>query len=198
MLLHAVRTAVGRPAFAVPNVALKRVTNVKKYVVLPNWADHHPVTWAPQNLRRCDPKEQSGEPAPNDTVKYEILDDHWQAVLLPPQKTTAAPRVIQADIRYAWQADGRCLGAAFFDVEAAGAVNCPLELPEGFQLLQLTVDGLPVDAVRGEAGAWTVPLAAPGFRCAPGIALLRQDGPGRVFAASRLARALFVPRAETG
>jgi len=45
-------------------------------------------------------------------------------------------------------------------VETAGAIDCPLELPAGFQLLQLSVDGLPVDAVRGEAGTWAVPLAS--------------------------------------
>ena len=63
-------------------------------------------------------------------MKYEVVGEPWQAVLLPPQKTTAATRVVQADVRYAWQADGRCLGAAFLDVETAGAIDCPLELPE--------------------------------------------------------------------
>ena len=150
---------VAATRFAVPNVALKHVESVKKYVVLPNSADHRPVAWALQNLRRCDAKE----PAPDDTVKYEVVGEPWQAVLLPPQKTTATTRVVQADVRYAWQADGRCLGAAFLDVETAGAIDCPLELPEGFELLQLSVDGLPVDAVRRQRrrrGTWTVPLAS--------------------------------------
>jgi hypothetical protein len=146
--------------FAVPRVTLKHVADVKNFVVLPISLDHRPVAWALQNLRRCDGKE----PAPDDAVKYEVVGEPWQAVRLPPQKTTATRRVLQADVRYAWQADGRCLGAAFLDVEMAGAIDCPLELPAGFELLQLAVDGLPVDAVRkpsdgARAGTWTVPLA---------------------------------------
>ena len=45
---------VAAARFAVPNVALKHVQGVKKYVVLPSSADHRPVAWALQNLRRCD------------------------------------------------------------------------------------------------------------------------------------------------
>ena len=148
--------------FAVPEVALKHVPNVKEYVVLPISADHRPVAWALRNLRRCDPKQA----VPDDAVKYEVVGEPWQAVRRPPQKTTAGTRVVRADVRYAWQTDGRCLGAAFLDVETAGAIDCPLDLPEGFELLQLTIDGLPVDAVRrasadgARAGTWTVPLAS--------------------------------------
>jgi hypothetical protein len=107
-------------------------------------------------LRRSD----QADVATDVTVKYEVVGEPWQAVLLRSPKAIAESRIVQADVRYAWQADGRCLGAAFFDVEAAGAIDCPLELPAGFQLLQLSIDGLPVDAVRGDAGTWAVPLAS--------------------------------------
>ncbi len=66
-------------------------------------------------------------------------------------------------------------GAAFLDVETAAALDCPLELPPGFELLQFTVDGLPVDAVRrpaaddGTAATWVVPLGLPGFHVARGM-----------------------------
>jgi len=145
--------------FALPNFTLKRVQTVKKFLILPNTADHRPVAWALQNLRRCDLKETAAD----DAVKYEVVGMPWQAVPLPPKNTTAATRIVQADVRFAWQANGRCLGAAFLDVETAGTINCPMTLPEGFELLQLIVDGLPVDAVRGEAGTWIVPLASQAF-----------------------------------
>jgi hypothetical protein len=142
--------------FAVPNIALRRLENVRKYVVLPNSADHRPVDWNLQNLRRCDSKIAASD----DTKTYEIIGEPWQAALQLPRQTTSKARIVHADVRYAWQADGRCLGIALFDLEPAGAIDSPLELPPGFELLQLTVDGLPVDAVRGEAGIWTVPLAS--------------------------------------
>jgi hypothetical protein len=141
---------------AVPNITIKHVQSVKKYVLLPQLADRRPIAWARQNLRRCDSKET----APDDPVKYEVIAEPWQAVLLPSQKLTAAARVVQADVRYALQTGGGCLGAAFLDVEPAGATDCRPELPEGFDLLQVAVDGLPVDAVRGTAGTWSVPWAS--------------------------------------
>ena len=142
--------------FAVPNVALKHVEGVKRYVVLPKAIDNRPVAWALRNLRRWEGQET----VPSDAVKYEVVGEPWQAVSLPPQRTIATTRVVQADVRYAWQADGRCLGAAFLDLETAAALDCPLQLPEGFELLQLTVDGLPVDALRGAGGTWTVPVTS--------------------------------------
>ena len=117
--------------FAVPNVALKHIDGVKRYVVLPRAIDNRPVAWTLKNLRRCDGRET----VPSDTVKYEVVGERWQAVCSPPQKSIATTRVVQADVRYAWQADGRCLGAAFFDLETAAALDCPLQLPEGFELL---------------------------------------------------------------
>jgi hypothetical protein len=153
---------VAAARFAVPKVVLKRSDGLRKYVVLPNSVDHQAVAWSLQNLRRSNAKG----PVPEDTVRYEVVGEPWQAMLLPPRKTAAATRVVQADVRYAWQADGRCLGAAFLDLETAATIDCPLELPPGFELLQLAIDGLPVDATRqlsaagaGE-GTWTVPLAS--------------------------------------
>ena len=153
-------TLIGPPAmpaeFIVPEIALKHVQGVKRYVILPKSADQRPVAWALQNLRRCDVKE----PLAGNAVKYEVAGEPWQAAVLPPQKSAAVTRVVRADIRYAWQTDGRCLGAAVFDVETARPIDCPLELPEGFNLLQLTIAGVPVDAVPGPRGTWTVPLAS--------------------------------------
>jgi len=147
---------VAASRFAVPNIALKHVESMKRYVVLPNSTDRRSVDWDRRYLRRCNATEGD----PDDSVKYEVVGDSWQAVLSPLHKGTAATRVVQADVRFSWQADGRCLGAAFFDVETAGAIDCPLQLPEGYNLLQLTVDGLPVDAVRGAGPTWIVPLAS--------------------------------------
>jgi hypothetical protein len=164
--------ASGHPAtrFAVAHVTLKNVPNVKQYVVLPNAADQRPVAWKLQKLRSRHPQAGTRKEAPaGETVEYDVIGEPWSAELLPPQKTTAGTpgtssgrgsRIKQADVRYAWQADGRCLGAVFFDVETAGAIDCPLELPEGFDLLQFSVDGLPVDAVHDTAGTWIVPLAS--------------------------------------
>jgi hypothetical protein len=155
-------TLAGPPApstgFAVPNVTMKKAQILKRSVVLPDSAADRPVGWARQNLRP-DRTANAAHRDPDNTARYEVLGEPWQALLLRPRRPAAATRVVQCEVRYAWQTDGRCLGAAFLDVESAAAIDVPLSLPEGFQLIQLTVDGLPVDAIRGPTGAWSVPLA---------------------------------------
>jgi hypothetical protein len=146
--------------FAAPSIAIKRVANVKRFVVLPTSDDHRPVAWSLQRLRRFTGKDSANEPDPAETSRYQVTGDPWQALLLPGRRNTSATRVVKSEVRYAWQSDGRCLGAAFYDVETSGAIDCPLDLPEGFELLHVTVDGLPVDAVRGESGTWSLPLTS--------------------------------------
>ena len=154
-----------RPAtsrrFTVDDVALKHAEGVNRYVVLPASADGRPVAWSLEKLRRCVSKAEG-----QDATKYEIVGEPWRAAVLPRQKTTAVSRVLRAAVHYAWQADGRCLGAATWDVETAGLLDCMLGIPRGYQLLRLTVNGLPVDAVRrgetddGEVETWSVPWAS--------------------------------------
>jgi hypothetical protein len=172
--------------FAVPDIRMKHVQSAGKCLVLPtsverlrgesavlpHSTERQPVGWALQKLRRSLPKDRvpyvliGGQDIdPKDTLRYEVTGEPWRAVLLSPRKTSAATRVVKSDVNYAWQGDGGCLAAAFLDVEAGSAIDCPLELPEGFDLLQVIVDGVPVDAVRrppasgGRAGSWSVPLA---------------------------------------
>ncbi len=76
----------------------------------------------------------------------------------PPRAPGGAARIAAADIRFAWDRDGRRTGVAVFDIEAPGAAEYPLTVPEGFDLLHLAVDGVPLDAPRSRAGTWTVPL----------------------------------------
>jgi hypothetical protein len=164
-------TLSGPPApaagFAVPNIKIKHVSNGKQYLVLPNSVDRRPIAWALPNPRRQVLKTREQASDPEDTSRYNVSGEPWQAVGLLLPKTTTAARVVKSDVRYARQPGGRCLGAAFLDVETAGAIDCPLELPAGFDLLQFTVNGLPVDAVRrpaaedDRAGTWSVPLVAP-------------------------------------
>jgi hypothetical protein len=146
--------------FAAPSITIKRAANVKRFVVLPTSDDQRPVAWELQRLRRFTGKDSAHEPDPAETSRYQVTGDPWQALLLPGRRTTATTRVVKSGVRYAWQSDGRCLGAVFFDVETSGAIDCPLELPEGFELLHVTVDGLPVDAVCGESGTWSLPLTS--------------------------------------
>jgi hypothetical protein len=71
------------------------------------------------------------------------------------QLSPGAARVVAANVGYVVQPDGRRIGAAVLDVETPAAVDYPLVIPDGFRLLHLTVDGVPVDEVSDQSGAST-------------------------------------------
>jgi hypothetical protein len=66
-----------------------------------------------------------------------------------------------ADVTIAWQADGNLHGTAVFDIEPADAVECPLHLPDGYELLRVSVEGIPVTPTpeRGD-GNWRFALVS--------------------------------------
>ena len=43
-----------------------------------------------------------------------------------------------------WCDDGRCHGTAVYDLEPGGARECLLHLPNGYELIQMSVEGMPV------------------------------------------------------
>ena len=53
-----------------------------------------------------------------------------------------------ADVTLIWCGDGTCCGGAVFDLEPGGAGECPLNLPKGYELIQVSVDGLAVAPAR--------------------------------------------------
>ena len=65
-----------------------------------------------------------------------------------------------ADIAMTWHADGTCCGAAAFDLEPGGAGECPLQLPDGYELLQVSVEGMPVAPQAVGDRSWRFPLAS--------------------------------------
>ncbi len=65
-----------------------------------------------------------------------------------------------ADVTMTWYADGSCCGAAVFDLEPGGAGECPLNLPKGYELIQVSVEGLAVTPRAVDRQSWRFPLAS--------------------------------------
>jgi hypothetical protein len=65
-----------------------------------------------------------------------------------------------ADVTMAWHADGGCCGTTVFDIEPGGAAECPLRLPDGYELLQVSVEGMPVTPEAVGRHQWRFPLAS--------------------------------------
>ena len=110
------------------------------------------------------------DPAKGDTLTVLI-----KPLRLPPPPGTAAEipndaaplqssspgeagRVAAAKVGYNVQPDGSRIGAAVLDVESPAAGEYPLVIPDGFQLLHLTVDGVPVDNVPKQGQELRVPI----------------------------------------
>ncbi|MEN6558920.1 MAG: hypothetical protein ABFC54_12140 [Thermoguttaceae bacterium] len=80
-----------------------------------------------------------------------------------------------ADRTLMLRSDGGVYGAALFDVEPGGARRCPLRLPQGYQLVQASVEGVRVLPRRSDDGGWWLPLVSQRlpqrievvFRCEP-------------------------------
>ena len=88
----------------------------------------------------------------------------------PVASPGAVTHIVFADVRYAWQSGGRCVAVAALEVESPGypghplagrgsAADYPLQIPAGFALTHLTVDGVPVDVVPAADGKYILPLS---------------------------------------
>ena len=132
--------------------------------------------------------QANAEPMPDDTAKFDqgrfVAAFAWAGSLPLPVTVTVEPNrpsassqeggvqrrqelpgsgagfVRLADITMTWCADGSCCGAAAFDLEPGGAGECPLRLPDGDELVQVSVEGIPVAPKAVGDGTWRFPLAS--------------------------------------
>ena len=143
---------------AVPEVNLREIGPIQRFLVLPKQALDQPITWEAQGLREA---QLPGAPAGGQATAYEIIGEPWQVVLQSSEPAVReTPRIRLADIRIAWQTDGGCRGVAIFDVETGKSAQYPLSLPHGTRLLSLAVAGVPGDPVSTGPGTWALPLAS--------------------------------------
>jgi len=90
------------------------------------------------------------------------------------RKAARTPGFVRlADVAIAWQTDGHWCGVAALDIEPGGAAQLDLRLPEGCELIQASVEDMPVVPKRIGDGVWrlapcVVRVAATGRRDLPG------------------------------
>jgi hypothetical protein len=107
------------------------------------------------------------DPATGGTVSVSIkplrlpprpeIADAQRAAQSPPSSVAAA-RVVAAKVCYVVHPDGRRMGAAVLEVDSPSTSDYPLIVPDGFQLLHLTVDGVPIDDVPNQGGSANRPV----------------------------------------
>ncbi|MBN1909093.1 MAG: hypothetical protein JW818_05085, partial [Pirellulales bacterium] len=134
------------PRVVVPQVVVRGVEKREHWVRLPRRIDQSPIRWETRRLRRAvrpTPDKHVPEDASENWTTYQVVGDQFQAVLAPTSTLDGRVKAELADVRLAWQADGVCHGVATYYLDPAGRTSCPLALPEGCQLVRLTVAGVP-------------------------------------------------------
>ncbi|MGD9724246.1 MAG: hypothetical protein AB7O59_23990 [Pirellulales bacterium] len=129
----------------VPDIMLKRVQQVDRYIVLPQRLELQQIAWETVGLARA--KLPAGilvhEREADSPAAFHVEQDRFYAALKGVQRASASARVKLADIYLVPQPAGQCQGVATFDIEPAGATSCVLELPDGCRVLHAAVDNVP-------------------------------------------------------
>lgn len=145
-----------------PGVVLEGAHVTRHLLVLPTQWQLHPVVWETQGLKPTPlPDDLDVKPVGRESfVAYQVEHPSFQAVLKP---VIGQPQVFLADVSLTWEADGGCRGVALFDLQSAGSAVGWLRLPEGLELVQVTVAGVPATAVRDTDQRWQLPLSPSEF-----------------------------------
>jgi hypothetical protein len=145
-----------------PSISLEGAELTHHLLVLPTQWQLHPVVWETQGLRPASlPDDLDAKSVGRDAfVAYQAEKPSFQAILKP---LVGTPQVFLAEILLAWQADGVCRGVTLFDLQSAGLSHGWLRLPEGQELVQVTVAGVPATPVQATDGRWQIPLSPSEF-----------------------------------
>lgn len=145
----------------VPRVTIIDLKDVKRFVALAKEVQGQVVAWETQGFSPSTLPEGLVPPAEaGPSLIYEVTDEPSQAVMRTPEHAGGVARVHLADVHVAWQSDGSYRGAVAFDLEPGRLSECPLWMPQGACLLQVTVADVPVSPLSDGADAWRIPLGA--------------------------------------
>jgi hypothetical protein len=141
----------------VPVVVLEAADLSKHRLVLPTQFQTHPVEWETQDLRETELDDDLLPPLASreSFVAYQVAGPSFSAAIRP---LGGDPEVYLADVSIAWRHGGNCHGVVAFDLESANLLECPLNLPEGHRLIQVTVAGSPIMPSPVAANRWLLPL----------------------------------------
>jgi hypothetical protein len=146
---------------AVPDIAVCDAQQQQRYLVLPRRVNNRPIYWDTQGLEKTLSTPEA--------TTYKIVDKNFRAALLPSQRPAHVATVLLAEVDLSWDEHGVCRGTAHFDLDSAGRAWCPLLVPEGYRVVQVTVDGVPTTPVPrktdkdqpAEGRRFRIPLGSP-------------------------------------
>ena len=144
----------------VPDVGLLDVDQQCRWFVLPDQAQGQSIRWRTRGLRATSWPEHLAGSLDSGATAYEVVQEPVQAVLEPTDAPCGAGFVWLADVTTIWRADGSRYGASVFDLQPEGTSECPLRLPDGDELVQVSVEGMRVTPQAVGDGTWRFPLVS--------------------------------------
>ena len=146
---------------AAPDIVLLKTNIYSRWLLLPRQVKGQIMGWETRGLRPAELPASLATPADQkDYLFLEIVGDAPQAMLRAPAALPGPARVNRAGIQLAWQQDGLCHGTASFDLDPGGRTFCPLNLPQGYELVHAAIDGQPITPFPLGSGKWKLPLAS--------------------------------------
>ncbi len=147
-----------------PTIAAIGVQASQSFICLPDLAAMQRLEWEtrgllPSVLPDTMLEEEVSEGLQDATV-YEVVGNDSQAVLRSASKGDRVPIVWLADVHVVVHGPNACNGVATFDLDPAGAESCPLEIPQGYELIRVRIGEQPATLRKNEQGQWNVMLGS--------------------------------------
>ena len=145
---------------SVPDIHVLGIDRPERWFILPSRVQGQACRWQTRGLTPTARPPLPVFSADSRAAAYKVSGKPVQAVLEPADMPRGSGVVRLADVTMTWCADGSCCGAAVFDLEPGGAGECPLNLPKGYELIQVSVEGLAVTPRAVDGQSWRFPLAS--------------------------------------
>jgi len=131
-----------------------------RYLCAPTQINQQGIAWKTSGLREIVALPAGFEPPSGPHKTYFATQPRYQATIEDVQPSSGRPRVVLADLDVLCASDGVLAATATFDLQPSGVADCELELPEGFQLVNVAVADLPAMLESLGPQRWRVTLGA--------------------------------------
>ncbi len=126
-----------------PDIIPLDVETADRYVCAPTQINQQGIAWKTSGLREISELPAGFEVPAGPHKIFVATQPRFRATIADVQPTSGPPQVVLADLAVTCGSDGELAGTATFDLQPSGIDGCDLQLPEGYQLVDVAVGGLP-------------------------------------------------------
>jgi len=126
-----------------PDIIPLDVEAAERFVCTPTQISQQGIAWKTSGLREiAELPANFAAPAGPHKI-FVVTQPRFRATIADVQTPSGRPRVVLADVIVTCTPAGELAGSATFDMQPSGIDGCELQLPDGYQLIDVAVGGLP-------------------------------------------------------